>query len=98
HLVQVRGEDLLLRPDAGELLGEAHLLDLARDRPLVRADVEVADELLRERRAALHDSTGLRVGIQRARDALVVERAVLPETAILDRDGRLRQPWRHLPQ
>jgi hypothetical protein len=56
HLVQVAGEDLLLRPAAGELLREAGLLELAREGPLRLADVEVADELLRDRRAAFHDA------------------------------------------
>ena len=68
HLVQVRGENLRLRPDACELVREARLLDFARDRAIGVADVEVANELLRDRRAALHDAAGRRVlEVERAR-------------------------------
>ena len=54
-LVEVVGEDLLARVLLEELRGEAGLLDLARQRPLRVADVEVAHELLCDRRPALHD-------------------------------------------
>src|SRR4051794_31090841 len=96
HFVDVGGEDLLLRPDARELLREARLFHLALERPLVTPDVQVPDELLRQRRAALYDLAGLRVGVERPGDALVVERAVHPEAPVLDRDGRLREPGRDL--
>ena len=59
------------------------------------AEVAVADQLLRDRRGALHGPPGLEVRERGAGDALVVERAVLPEAPVLDRHRRLRQPVRH---
>ena len=56
------------------------------------ADVEVADELLRDRRAALDDLARAHVLPERARDALDVDAAVLVEAPVLDRDRRLRHP------
>ena len=95
-LVQVAGEDPVLRPLPVELDREAGLLDLALERPLVRHRVEVAHELLRDGRAALDDAPGLDVLHQRAGDALEVDAAVLVEAAVLDRDRRLREPRAHL--
>src|SRR5207248_8711037 len=95
-LVQVAGEDLLLAPLLRELRREARFLHLAGERAVGVADVEVAHELLRDRRASLDDPAGGDVLVQRSSDALVVERAVLPEAAVLDRNRRLRQPGRHL--
>ena len=75
-----------------EVLGELGLADLAlvaRDaaaRPLAR--VEVADELHRQRRAAL-DVAAFDVLDRGAQDALEVDALVLEEAAVLDRDGRL---------
>ena len=95
--VEVAPEDLLLRPGVVELHGQARLLDLALHGPLVR-DVEVADELLGDRRAALDHLPGLDVPPQRARDALRVDPAVVVEAAILDGDRRLAEPRRHLAE
>ena len=95
-LVQVAGEDPVLRPLPVELDREAGLLDLALERPLVRHRVEVAHELLRDGRAALDDAPGLDVLHQRPGDALEVDAAVLVEAAVLDRDRRLREPRAHL--
>src|SRR5436190_8509750 len=89
--VHIRAEDPVLRSVAGELDRQARLLDLALERPLP-GDVEVADELLRDRRAALDDSAGAQVLRRGAEDALVVHAAVLVEAAVLDRDGRLGHP------
>src|SRR5260370_41827737 len=94
HLVEVGGEDLLLRPDDGKLLRQARLFQLARERAVGLADVKIADELLRDRRAALHNVPGCSILEERTCDALVVERAVLPETRVLDRHRGLRQPRR----
>ena len=91
HLVHVRGEDAVLRPGVVQLDREARLLQLPLDRALA-ADVEVADELLRDRRAALDDLAGVHVLPERPRDALDVDAAVLVEAPVLDRDGRLRHP------
>ena len=93
-LVHVRGQDPLLRP-AAELDREAGLLDLPLERPLAR-DVEVADELLGDRRAALDDAALAQVAPGGAGDALVVDAAVLVEAPVLDRDRRLRHPGRDL--
>ena len=60
--VQVRGEDLVLRPLLLELPRERRLLQLARDRALSTPVSCVLDELLRDRRAALHRRLVLDVG------------------------------------
>ena len=93
-LVQVAREDPVLRVHVLELLGEAGLLDLAVEGDLL-ADVEVADELLRDRRAALDDVAALHVLDGSADDALPVDTAVLVEAAVLDVDSRARDPVRH---
>lgn len=95
-LVEVLGEDLLPGVLLEPLFGEARLLDLARQRPLRVADEEVPHELLGDRRAALNDLPVGDVLVERAEDAPVVERAVLPETGVLDRHRRLRQRGRDL--
>src|SRR5438094_898888 len=61
--VQVAGEDLVLRPAAAELDREARLLDLAIEGALA-AGVQVADELLRNRRSAFDDRAGTEAGEQ----------------------------------
>src|SRR5437764_546463 len=97
-LVQVRREDAVPRPGGREPEREAGLPQLALERALVVPDVEVPDELLRDRRAALGEGALLEVGDSRSQDALVVETTVLVEALILDRDGRLRDPVRHLAE
>src|SRR5947208_1899541 len=94
HLVEVGRQDPLLRPLPVELRGEARFLELALHRPLVR-DVEVSDELLCDRRAALDDPPRPDVGDRGTRDALGVDAAVLVEAAVLDGDRRLADPRRH---
>ena len=96
--VQVGREDLALRQAVGELVRQARLLQLARERALVAADVEVADKLLRDRRAAFDDPAGLDVGDEGACDRDVVDTAVLVEAPVLDRNRSLCEPRRHLPQ
>src|SRR5205823_10050881 len=93
--VQVLVEDARLRPLARELDREARLLHLAPEGALV-ADVELADELLRDRRAALDHLAGTDVLPRGAGDALVVDAAMLVETPVLDRDRRARHPGRDL--
>src|SRR5207247_1429737 len=73
----------------------ARLLHLAPEGALV-ADVELADELLRDRRAALDDLARADVLPRGAGDALVVDAAVLVEAPVLDRDRRARHPGRDL--
>ena len=96
-LVHPGGEDALLRPVATELDRQAGLFDLPLERPLPR-DVEVADELLRDRRAALDHLAPVQVAPGGADDALVVDAAVLVEAAVLDRDRRLHDPRADLLQ
>jgi hypothetical protein len=95
HLVQVRLEDPVLFVLVLELEREACLLRLPLERFLA-ADVEVADELLRDGRAALDDLPLFEVPDRRADDRFVVEAAVLVEAPVLDRDRRLRDPRGHL--
>ena len=86
--VQVGGEDAELLPALLQLPGERRLLELAADRPL-RGDARVLDELLRDRRAALHDALARHVRPHGASDAAQVDAAVLVEALVLDRDDRL---------
>src|SRR5436305_5799677 len=58
HLVEIRVEDALLRPHLRELDREAGLLYLAREGSARVPDVQVAHELLRDRRTALDDLAG----------------------------------------
>ena len=88
--VHVLIEDPGLRMGVAQLHREADLLDLPPEGALPR-DVEVADELLRDRRTALDDVTCLEIRPESARDPDVVDPAVLIETAVLDRHGRLDQ-------
>ena len=97
HGVHVGTEDPILRLVPRQLDCETGLLDLAFEGPLAR-DVEVADELLRDRRAALGEGALLDVGDGGAEDALVVETAVLVEAPVLDRDRGLRHPGRHVAE
>jgi hypothetical protein len=97
-LVDVRVQDPALRPFARELDRETGLRRFTAERLGRLLDVEIARKLLRDRRAALDDMSGIHVREQRAHDAGVVERAVLPEAAILDRDGRPGHPLAHVLQ
>ena len=83
--VQVLGEDLLLRVLLLVLLRPGRLADLPLDRLLRVGDVEVADQLLGDRRAALHRLAGLQVLPACAHDRPVVDPAVLVEVLVLDR-------------
>jgi hypothetical protein len=89
--VEVVLQDPVLRPPAVEPDGETGLDRLPLERDLV-PDVEVADELLRERRAPLDDLAGADVLRERTRDPLEVDAAVLVEAAILDRDRGQSHP------
>src|SRR5437763_5668739 len=95
--VQVAGEDLVLRPAAAELDRETRLSDLPLEGALATG-VEVAHELLRDRRSAFDDLAGADVTPECTRDPDVVDTAVLVEAAVLDRDRRRRQPARHPPE
>ena len=69
-----------------EVLGKLDLADLPRQRAPSVAQVEVAHELLRDRRAALHGPAGGDVGDRGPEDALEVDALVMEEALVLDRD------------
>ena len=94
-LVHVRVEDPGLRPLPRELDREAGLGELPLQR-LLAGQVQVPDELLGDRRAALHDLARAHVRDDGARDADRIDAAVLVEAPVLDRDGGLRNPGAHL--
>jgi hypothetical protein len=75
-----------------QLEGEARLDELAVQASLLVADVEIADELLRDRRAPLDRAAGSDVVDRGPRDPLKVDAAVLVEAPVLDRNRRLRHP------
>ena len=87
-VVEVRSEDAVLAPLLVELDGEAALGELPAER-LLRAEVEVAHELLLDRRRALCEPARRDVALQRSDDPEVVDAAVLVEAAVLDGDDRL---------
>src|SRR4029450_12869075 len=91
HGIEPRPQDSLLRPLAVELNREAGLAQLAADRSLAR-DVEVADELLRQRGTAFDDLPLGEVAPEGAGDALVVDAAVAIEAAVLDGNRRAPHP------
>jgi hypothetical protein len=93
HLVHVLLEDLVLRPAAVELDRQARLGHLALEGDLP-ADVEVPDQLLRDRRSALHDLAGPDVGEGGSDDAGDIDPTVLVEAAVLDRQDPLPHPRR----
>src|SRR5581483_448107 len=62
------------------------------------AGVEPADELLRDRRSALDRLAGGDVRPRGARDADVVDAAVLPEATVLDCHRRARHPDGDVPE
>jgi hypothetical protein len=95
RVVEVLVEDPPLVVDVLELLGELGLVDLALERALL-GDVERADQLHGQRRAALDGLAGLDVLDRRADDALGVDAVVVPEALVLDRDRRVLERLRDL--
>src|SRR5262245_50880068 len=93
--VHVGAEDPVLRLVPRELDRKTGFLDLPLERPLA-GDVEVANELLRDRRSALDDIAGAEVADRGPDDSLVVDAAVPVEAPVLDRDRGLRHPRAHL--
>ena len=88
HGVQVVVEDPGLRVLVLELGRQLRLADLAREVALRVLDVEGADELLGDRRAALDRLAGFEVLDPGADDRVEVHPVVLVEALVLDRDGR----------
>ena len=92
-LVHVRGEDPRASTSSRASLIARHASVVLRPSVCdLLADVQIAHELLRDRRAALHDLARADVRVERAHDAEIVEAAVLVETPVLDRDRRRRHP------
>src|SRR3954447_9684590 len=87
-VVEVRGEDAVLAPLLVELDRKAAFRDLPADR-LLWTEVEVADELLLDRRAALRDPAGRDVALERSQDPDVIDPVVRVEAAVLGVDDRL---------
>ncbi len=81
-----------LQPDR-----EERLVDLALDGALV-AQEQVLRQLLGDRRAALTDTAGLRVGQQRAKGAGDVDAEMVVEAAVLGGERRLDQIVRKILQ
>src|SRR5215208_7177181 len=89
--VEVVAQDPLLGPLARELVGQRGLAQLHEQRAVVLGGERVLDELLRDRRAALHHALVDDVLPQGAADAAQVVALVGVEAAVLDRDDRLLQ-------
>ena len=87
--VEVVAQDPLLGPLARELVGQRGLAQLHEQRAVVLGGERVLDELLRDRRAALHHALVDDVLPQGAADAAQVVALVGVEAAVLDRDDRL---------
>ncbi len=95
-LVQVLGEDLVLRPLPLEVVCDRRLAELLQDRAAVLRGERVLDELLRDRRGALLGRAGEDVLIERPADPLEVDAAMLVEALVLDGDHRLLDDRRDL--
>src|SRR5436309_6264971 len=93
--VEIRGENLVLRPVLLELPRECRFLQLAGDRALGAGQL-VLDELLRDRRAPLERRFVPNVSPEGAPHAAKVDAPVLVEAAVLRRDDRLFDPRRDL--
>jgi hypothetical protein len=95
-LVQVLGEDLVLRPLALEVVCDRGLAELLQDRPVVLRRERVLDELLGDRRGALLGRAGEDVLVERPADPLEVDAAMVVEALVLDRDHGLLHHGRDL--
>ena len=87
--VQVGGDDLVLGPLVGELVGEGGLAELLEDRAVGLGLEGVLDELLLDRGGALDAALAADVGEQGAGDPAQVDAAVVVEALVLDRHHRL---------
>ena len=93
--VEIQFQNLVLGQARLQPHGQERLLDLAVERALVRQK-QVLGELLRQRRAALHDAAGLRIGDDRAQGAADVDAEMLVEAPVLGRQHSLDQVVRKL--
>ena len=95
--VEVGVEDPVAAVLFEQFVGEARFDQLSLERVFGVLDVEVADQLLGDRRGALDRlAAGLDVLPGGAGDAFGVERFVLEEVLVLDRDRRLLQVLRQI--
>src|SRR5690606_24626394 len=85
YFVEIGRQDLVLAEPEIERYRHYRFLDLAAQR-LLAVQVEILDELLRKRAAALHDFAGAQVAPQRARDADGVDAVVGIKALVFDRD------------
>ncbi len=93
--VEIELQDLVLGEIGFQPQRQEGFLDLALDRALVRQE-QVLGELLRERRAALHDGVGAEVLDKRADGAEHVDAEMLEEATVLGGEHRLDQMVGHL--
>jgi hypothetical protein len=94
--VEVRRDDLFLRPLVRELIGERRLAQLLEDRAVRLGLERVLDELLLDRGGALHGAFVQNILDESARDAADVDAAVGAKALVLDRDHRLLDDLRDL--
>ena len=95
--VQVHLEDLRLRVAALDGERKQRLCQLALDRGLIAKEADL-DQLLRDRRCALHGVTRLDVDDRRASDPGGVDAGLAVEVAVLDGDDRVGQRGPHRGQ
>ena len=88
--IEIHFQDFALREPALQQERQKDFLDLALDRSLRRQE-QVFGELLRQRRAALHNFIGLDVGHQGARRAQQIDAEVVEEAAVFSRERRVDQ-------
>ena len=88
--VEVELQNLVLGQARFQPHRQEGFLDLAVERALVRQK-QVLGELLRQRRAALHDAAGARIGDQRAHGAADIDAEMLVEAPVLGGEHRLDQ-------
>ena len=89
HVVQVERQDLVLRVSLLHLDRQGQLLELALERLRGVAGDGVLHQLLRDRRTALHHLARRRVREQGADERGPVQRSVLVELRVLDRQDGL---------
>jgi hypothetical protein len=89
-LVGIGGQDLVLVVAPVQQQGHVGLVELALQRALL-GQIEVLDQLLRQRAGTLHGAPGHQVLVGGTGDALGIDAVVLVELAVLDRQQGLDQ-------
>jgi len=97
NLVQIGGQDLLLRVLPHQQHGAHGLAQLAK-KTLLLGEIQGAHELLGDRAAALDHAPRPQVGEQRPADAREVETEVTFEAMVLDDQHRIEEVPGHLMQ